>query len=100
MLDVRIAVAKIVDAVQLETVLKSVPVVQADANWDCMTWLKNALAALDTSGCLGTRRLGWKLVKQTGRDYVKRKLAVRRSDGRVAEDANEVTTHDLMEAIP
>ena len=57
MLDICIVVTKIVYVVQFETVLKLVPVVQTDANWDCMIWLKNALAALNTLGCLETRHL-------------------------------------------
>lgn len=96
MLDVHIAVAKIHDPVQLEAELKLVPVVQANEKWDCITWLKNALAALDSSGCLGTKCPPWDLVERTAMQYMKSKLAVRRSDGRVSNDAN-VTTYDLME---
>lgn len=96
MLDIHIAVAKIHDPVRLEAELKLVPVVQADQKWDCITWIKSALAALDSSGCLGTKCPPWDLVERTGMQYMKSKLAVRRPDGQVSNEA-KVTTYDLME---
>lgn len=96
MLDIHIAIAKIHDPVRLEAVLKVVPVNQADEKWDCITWLKNALAALDSSGCLETKCPHWDLIERTALQYMKSKLAVRRPDGRVSNDA-KVTTYDLME---
>lgn len=96
MLDVYIAVAKVHDPVRLEAELKMVPVVQANEKWDCITWLKNALAALDRSGCLETKCPPWNLVERTAMRYIKSKLAVRRPDGQMSSDS-KVTTYDLME---
>ncbi len=96
-LDVRIAVAKVVDPVQLGIVIKAVPVVQNDQSWDCITWTRNALAALDSSGCLGARRLDWELVEKTAIDYIRQKISAPRFNGRVPADGEKVTTYNLME---
>lgn len=70
---VRITVAKVEDLAQLERTLSQVPVAQYQG-FTCRTWVADAVAALDQSGSLGTKRTdNWNTIQDFATRYVKRK---------------------------
>lgn len=60
---IRVLVGKIKDRGRVFTALRNVPVVQNDPNWNCVIWVKEALAALQRNGkTMGTSKLDWQEV--------------------------------------
>lgn len=75
---VRITVAKVEDLAQLERTLSQVPVAQYQG-FTCRTWVADAVAALDQSGSLGTKRTGnWNTIQDFATHYVREKKGVGR----------------------
>lgn len=97
MILVRITVAKIIKPEEVEMILRAIPIVQNNPDWDCITWVKDALTALDQSGCFGTRQSEWTVVKQAAIEYVTRKVTEHRFDGKIKVDTEKVPTYDLID---
>lgn len=107
MLLVRVAVGKITDLERLKTAVRSVPIVQNDASWNCAVWVQNALAAIEKDGkAVGTSRLEWNTVRDAAKSYVQRKKDENRFNGKAPDGQYDMTrpaTYDLLagrEIIP
>ncbi|KAI4284287.1 MAG: hypothetical protein L6R35_004940, partial [Caloplaca aegaea] len=82
MLLARVIVAKVTNVERLQAALRSVPVVQGDESWNCVSWVKNALEAVKVDGkAVGTSNLDWDVVRRTAKDYVQGKKDAHRYDG-------------------
>lgn len=76
---VRILVAKVEDHKRLDTILRSLPVVQDDPEWRCRTWIASALAELAKDGKpVGISQLEWEKIELIARQYVAQKAAAGR----------------------
>ena len=54
----RIMIAKIENSERLVTIIRQVPLVQADPSWRCRTWMMNVVTAISTDrSCLGRAEL-------------------------------------------
>lgn len=104
MLLVRIMVAKVEDDSELATVLRDIPVRQGVKDWNCVSWVKEALQTLeDNAKALGTRVTGWDSIRNGVMLYVQRKMDQHRFDGQASFDMTRIATFDLVdgkETIP
>ncbi|KAK5093765.1 hypothetical protein LTS08_008829 [Lithohypha guttulata] len=98
MILVRVMIGKINDPQALATKLRQVPIVNNDPGWNCVTWLRSALAliAQDVS-LMGTSSLGWEAVKATALKYCEQKAAQGRFNGTSKFDMSKVPTFDLLQ---
>lgn len=95
---VRIVVAKVTDMDRLRAAIRSVPIVQNDLSWTCITWLKNALEAVQADGkAVGTSQLDWEIVRRTAKSYIQGKKDAHRFDGKSDFDMTKTATYDLLE---
>ncbi|EZF33140.1 hypothetical protein TMEN_7395 [Trichophyton mentagrophytes] len=77
----RLLIGKIEDEDRLVKILRGVPIVQNDESWRCRTWVKNALAAIESDGkAVGTSVLDWEKIEAKARSYVADKTAGGRYD--------------------
>ncbi|EXA30843.1 hypothetical protein BFJ63_vAg18137 [Fusarium oxysporum f. sp. narcissi] len=101
MILVRIQVAKVMNMRSLEAILRSVPVRGEQRGWNCVEWVREALAALQNDNkALGTSVLDWATVRDTAMWYVEQKAMQHRFDGQAAPgqfDTSRVSTYDLLE---
>ncbi|RAH50669.1 uncharacterized protein BO95DRAFT_438449 [Aspergillus brunneoviolaceus CBS 621.78] len=71
---VRIAVAKILDQDRAVEILRSTATRQNAPEWNCVSWVQEALGALNVdSRALGTRILDWESVRDAAMEYCPRK---------------------------
>ncbi len=95
---VRVVVAKVTDMGRLQAAIRGVPIVQGDPAWTCITWVRNALEAVGADGkAVGTARLDWETVRRTAKEYVGKKKAAHRFDGKGDADMTITATYDLLE---
>lgn len=101
---VRILIAKVVSRRRLISVLETVPIRQGEAGWNCVEWVKEALAAMVADGkVLGTSVTRWRTVREASMRYAERKIAEGRFDSRTPAggfDAwDPVATYDLIAGV-
>ncbi|KAF5023658.1 hypothetical protein F66182_4278 [Fusarium sp. NRRL 66182] len=100
MILIRVQVAKVKNMAALESVLRSVPIRAGEPGWNCVEWVREALAALQNdSKALGTSVLDWTTVRDTAMWYVGQKVMQHRFDGQAALgqfDMTRVPTYDLI----
>lgn len=83
----RVVIAKVADRERLFQILRSVPVIQANPAWNCVIWVKEALAAVQADGkAIGTAKLDWQTVRDAAMEYVEKKKEAHRFDGKVQYD--------------
>lgn len=100
MILVRITVAKVKDRDRLKSIFNRVPVRSDNPEWNCVEWVKEALANLQADGrALGTSCLDWETIRDTAMWYVQSKEADHRFDGQALPgqfDTEQVPTWDLL----
>ena len=75
----RIVIAKVLDEKRITNILRSIPVVNNDPNWRCLTWIENALVAIAKDGqAVGRSVLDWEKIQEFARRYVGDKTAAGR----------------------
>ncbi|KAH6628525.1 hypothetical protein F5144DRAFT_579284 [Chaetomium tenue] len=98
---VRVLVAKITNMDRLVSALQSVPVRGSEPQWNRVEWVKEALEILQRDGkAVGTSVLGWHAVRDAAMQFVEKKAAEHRFDGRAEPgqfDISKVATYDLLE---
>lgn len=100
MLLARILVGKVADKERLIHLLRSVPVVQGDKSWTCVSWVKHALESLRADGrALGTSKVDWDTVGDAAIKYCQEKKDQGRYDVSRPEvfDMKKAATFDLLE---
>ena len=100
MLLVRIMVGKVERKDRLEEIMRSVPIVQGDPEWNCVLWVKEALARLKVDGkAMGTSQIDWQRVRDAAMEYVQRKRDEHRFESSSAGtfDMRKPPTFDLVE---
>lgn len=98
MLLVRVMVAKVGDDSELATVLRGIPVRQGAKDWNCVSWVKEALEKLEgNSKALGTRVTGWDKVRNGVMLYIQQKMDQHRFDGQASFDMTKIATFDMIE---
>jgi hypothetical protein len=94
---VRVLVAKVADRERLLRVVRAVPIVQNDANFNCIAWVRHALEALQQDEvALGTSKLDWTTVRDNAMAYCQKKKDMHRFDGKVEYDITWPPTFDLL----
>jgi hypothetical protein len=92
---VRVMIGKVEDRKRLRTLLEAVPIPQDDPNWNCVSWIRDALELIARDGrCLGkASATDWKTVESFVTDYLNSKV----SGGRFTEEGLRpgVPTWDL-----
>lgn len=98
MLLVRVMIAKIAKREQLVNILRSVPVKQDEAGWNCVAWVKEALKKVCADReVLGTNRTDWEDLRKTAMWYIEKKKSEHRFDGQGDFDMRVVATYDLID---
>jgi len=98
MLLIRVVVGKVTNMEQLVMILRDVPIIQGDRAWNCVTWVKNALEALQSDKkALGTRRIEWIPVRDAAMKYCGDKKNEHRFDGSRGFNMSDVATYDFLE---
>lgn len=95
---VRVLVAKVANLDRVMDILRNVPVKDEEPECNCVYWVKNALEALDRDKkALGTRKIGWELVRDTAMKYVEDKKAQNRFEVGSGFDTTKAPALDLLE---
>ena len=98
MLLVRLVIGKVEKRNRFEQILRSIPIVQGDDQWNCVIWVKEALERLKADGkAIGTSQLDWKMVRDAAMDYVQKKREQHRFDAGAGFDMSKPATFDLLE---
>lgn len=98
MLLVRVMIAKIAKREQLVNILRSVPVKQDEAGWNCVAWVKEALEKVCADReVLGTNRTDWADLRKTAMWYIEKKKSEHRFDGQGDFDMRVVATYDSID---
>ncbi|KAG4441311.1 hypothetical protein IFR05_003239 [Cadophora sp. M221] len=104
MLLVRIMVGKVESTERLVNILRNVPIRQGLEDWNCVSWVHEALEAVAADDkALGTHRVDWQAVRDASMWYVGEKKAQHRWDGSGDFDVKYAATYDLLakkETIP
>ncbi|KAK5936616.1 hypothetical protein PMZ80_011144 [Knufia obscura] len=98
MMLVRFMIGKINDPHALAAKLRQVPVVNENLDWNCVNWLKSALAliAQDTS-LMGISTWKWQTVRAASMQHCEQKTAQGRFRGEGNFDTSKVPTFDLLQ---
>lgn len=98
MLLVRIIVGKVTDKNRLVEILRKTPIRQGQPGWSCVSWVKEALKALEVDRkVLGMSVIGWDKVRNEAMGYCQRKKDQHSFDGQGNFDMAKVPTYDLIE---
>ena len=98
MILVRVLIAKIENTDKLAQLLRQVPVKQGQQDWNCVSWVKEALSQLEVStDILGTSVVQWEAVRNTAMSYCQKKRDQRRFDSAAKYDNTRVPTFDLIQ---
>lgn len=98
MLLVRILVGKIENKSRMTAVFRGVPLTQGDEGWNCVTWVRGALGALEADkGAMGTSQLEWAVVRDAAMEYCRKKRDEGRFDGSGPVAGSKAATYDLLE---
>lgn len=79
---VRVVIAKVRNKARLCEMLRAVPVVQGREDWNCVSWVREAVGTVWKGNVLGTRLAGWEEVRTRALEYVERKKGEHRFDGK------------------
>ncbi|KAK5168146.1 uncharacterized protein LTR77_006714 [Saxophila tyrrhenica] len=95
---IRVVVAKIQDRERLPGILRTAPVTQDDSSWNCISWVREALATVQKDGeAVGTSKLDWQEVRDAAMGYCQEKIDAHRFDGKGQYDMMKTATYDLLE---
>lgn len=98
MILVRLMIAKVEDPGRLAQLLREVPVKRGQEGWNCVSWVKEALANIATSTkIIGTGVVEWGPVRDKAMSYCQQKKDEHRFDGEGNFDRSKVATFDLMQ---
>ena len=98
MLLVRILIGKVTDLDRTVNILRSTPIRQNLATWNCVTWVQEALEALRADPkALGTSVVEWQKVRNAAMEYCQKKKDQHRFDGQGNFDMSKAATYDLIE---
>ncbi|KAK4691534.1 hypothetical protein P7C71_g5487, partial [Lecanoromycetidae sp. Uapishka_2] len=104
MLLIRIVVGKVLDKHRAEEAMRRVPIVQGDADWNCIAWVQKALEALQKDGkAVGTSQLDWRTVKDAAMRYAQDKKDQHRFEVGSGFDTSKPANFDLLtgrEVVP
>lgn len=97
MLLVRVVVGKIKDKKRAEDAMRSVPILQGDAEWNCVAWVQKALEAVQADGkAVGTSQLDWRVVRNAAMKYIQDKKDQHRFESGSGFDMSKPPTLDLL----
>lgn len=95
---VRLVIAKVENVSSLAYELRKVPIRQGQPGWNCVSWVKEALAKLQASqGILGTGIVAWRAVRDGAMGYCQKKKDQGRFRDSALFDGSRVPTFDLIE---
>ncbi|KAL2072014.1 hypothetical protein VTL71DRAFT_11357 [Oculimacula yallundae] len=95
---VRILIAKIERKDRAVDIFRKIPIKPDELGWNCVSWVKEALAALQTDGrALGTGNVDWKVIRDAAMSYVEKKKEEHRFDGKGDYDSSRAPTWDILE---
>ncbi|OJZ82151.1 hypothetical protein ASPFODRAFT_64201 [Aspergillus luchuensis CBS 106.47] len=98
MLLVRVIVGKVTNKDSLVQILRSTPIRQNQAGWNCVAWVREALQRLRADGtALGTSVIEWETVRAAAMSYCQKKKDQHRFDGQGNFDLRKAPTYDLIE---
>jgi hypothetical protein len=95
---VRVMIGKIERKDRAVDIIRKTPIKSREPGWNCVIWIKEALAALQADGkALGTSNVDWNAVRAAAMWYVEKKKAEHRFDGKGNYDSSKAPTWDLLE---
>lgn len=98
----RMLIAKIGDPSSVDAALRAVPIVQGDPDFNCISWVKSAIAKLDGDGVLAKSKVvDWDTINQRCREYVAMKKEAGRWKASVDPSSSskfvKIPTWDMLE---
>lgn len=73
-------------------------VVQKDPAWNCVAWVKEALAALQKdSKTIGTAKLDWEIVRDAATGYCQKQIDDNWFDGKARFGMKRPATYDILD---
>lgn len=98
----RVLIAKIGDPSSIDASLRSVPVVQGDPDFNCISWVRSAIETLNAHGVLSVSKfVDWSTIDQQCKDYVaKKKQAGRWSSSPTSDSKHKfvkIPTWDMLQ---
>ncbi|RKF78050.1 hypothetical protein GcM1_214018 [Golovinomyces cichoracearum] len=98
MLLVRVKIGKIIDTKRLRKILRDCPIRQGEQDWNCVSWVKEALEALwSNEKVLGTAITDWDEVRASSMNFCQKKIDQHRFDGKANFDMKMPPTLCLLE---
>lgn len=94
---IHITIAEVDDHAKLVGVFERVNIPQGDPNFNCRTWVRDAIRAVSHARCLGRRSVDWETIEKKAFEYVatKRDLGRWRKEG--PWEIRRPATWDLIE---
>lgn len=90
-------VGKVAKPERLCQILENVAVVQDDPAWNCVAWVREALAALQADPkVMGTSDLDWDTIRDNILAYCRKKKAEGRFNGTGNFDIEVPATYDML----
>ena len=97
---VRVMIGKVENSERLLKVLRGTPIRHGEPDWNCVSWVKEALEGLKADGkAVGTGVLEWDRVRDGAMTYCQQKKDEHRFDGKGVFDSRKAATYDLIEGI-
>ncbi|GAD97474.1 hypothetical protein LEMA_P119770.1 [Paecilomyces variotii No. 5] len=98
----RVLIAKIGDPSSVDASLRSVPVVQGDPDFNCISWVRSVIETLDAHGVLSKSKVvDWSAIDQRCRNYVAKKKAAGRWRSSPTPDSKhrsvKIPTWDMLQ---
>jgi len=95
---VRVMIGKIERKDRAVDIIRKTPIKPKEPGWNCVIWIKEALAALQADGkALGTSNVDWNAVRDAAMWYIEKKKAEHRFDGKGNYDSSKTPAWDLLE---
>lgn len=94
---VRVLLAEFIQDKTLEKLFAEAPVVQEDTNFNCITWVRQALLRMKEAGII--RIEDWESIQRTALEYVHKKKQQGRFEASWEGNCSGVATFDLISGV-
>ncbi|KAI1084875.1 hypothetical protein F5B20DRAFT_576193 [Whalleya microplaca] len=95
---VRIMICKVESMRGLRSVFEHTPTRPNDEGWNCVVWVKDALANVEKNGkALGTSVTNWEQIRDKAMEYCQQKTDERRFSSGGSYNSRQAPTWDLLQ---
>ena len=95
---IRLRIGRITDADQVRQIARAVPVRNDDPKWNCVSWIREALARLDAAdGIVVDKQLNFEVILKAALEYMMQKESVNRFKQSTAH--GKLPTWDVVHSV-